>query len=317
MKERIYLFDNAKVWSMLMVVFGHTTIASFGSSNLWISYMWFFGEIYTMPLFFFISGFFIKPSKVKISQLLKSILLPFILFNTFYLFYEPLFKSNSNPKWYIPAFSMWFLWVLFFYRLLFPVIIKIKHIFIYSILAALIVGLIPFGGYFAISRFFCFLPFFLLGYYVNNEKKLQFIKTNILKPFKTKDIIIFASIILFWGIILYHYPYIAFNITFNSSYGGSIIQLIIRLLLYISACLIGFYVFKLLPNKITFYTKYGERTMGVYLLHGVIILPFAYTVFLPFELETPIGRILMIIIPIGISLLLFSKPIDSIIKKIF
>lgn len=60
MKERIYVFDNVKVWLMIMVVLGHTIIASYGSTNVAVSYIWFFRGIYTMPLFFFISGFFTK-----------------------------------------------------------------------------------------------------------------------------------------------------------------------------------------------------------------------------------------------------------------
>lgn len=316
MKERIYLFDNVKVWLMLMVVLGHTVIKSFGSSDIGVSYIWFFRGIYTMPLFFFISGFFTKLG-VKISKLCKSILFPFLVFDIFYLFYEPLFNMNYTFRWYVPAFSMWFLWVLFFYRLLFPLIIKIKYIFPLSVLAALLVGFIPYSSDFALSRLFCFLPFYLLGYYVKNEKHLQFIKNSILQPFKTKDYIFFAVILIFWAIILYYKPTLAYNTTYNMSYGGNISLLVVRLLLYISACIIGFYVLKIFPNRVTFYTKYGERTMGVYLFHGVIILPFAYNVFQAFEFESPIGKFLMIIVPIAISLLLFSKPVDSLIKRIF
>lgn len=77
-RERIYVFDNVKVWLMIMVVLGHTVISHYGSSNIGIAYIWFFRGIYTMPLFFFISGYFTKPGGGKMDKLLRCVLLPFI-----------------------------------------------------------------------------------------------------------------------------------------------------------------------------------------------------------------------------------------------
>ena len=108
MKERIYTFDNVKVWLMIMVVLGHTLIASYGSSNIIVSYLWFFRGIYTMPLFFFISGFFAKPTGINLKKLCKSVLLPFIIFDIFYMFYESLFNGNYTANWTVPSFAMWF-----------------------------------------------------------------------------------------------------------------------------------------------------------------------------------------------------------------
>lgn len=71
MKERIYVFDNVKVWLMIMVVLGHTIIASYGSTNVAVSYIWFFRGIYTMPLFFFISGFFTKTGGGKYTKIMQ------------------------------------------------------------------------------------------------------------------------------------------------------------------------------------------------------------------------------------------------------
>lgn len=93
--------------------------------------------------------------------------------------------------------------------------------------------------------------------------------------------------------------------------------MLVRMSLYITAVGIGFYFLKLVPNKKVFYTKYGSRTMGVYLLHGLVVLPFAYKVFTPFEESDVLHKVLMIAIPVAISLLFFSKATDSTIKKLF
>lgn len=100
--------------------------------------------------------------------------MPFLVFDIAYLFYEPIFNDNFTLDWKTPGFAMWFLLVLFIYRMIFPFLIKIKYILAISIIAALVVGFIPFiGKEFGLSRMFCFLPFYLLGYYVKNEKNLN------------------------------------------------------------------------------------------------------------------------------------------------
>ena len=227
-RERIYVFDNVKVWLMIMVVLGHTVISHYGSSNIGIAYIWFFRGIYTMPLFFFISGYFTKPGGGKMDKLLRCVLLPFILFDAAYLLYEPLFNDSFTFRWASPGFAMWFLLVLFIYKILFPVLIKIKYIFPISVVVSLLIGFIPTGG--IVSRIFCFFPFYLLGYYVNNSKELETIKRNILQPFKFKDGLVLSVLTILWATILYFKPGIAYFTTFTQNYNGD------WLLLSLSIC---------------------------------------------------------------------------------
>lgn len=317
MKERIYVFDNVKVWLMMMVVLGHTVIASYGSSNVGVAYIWFLGAFILCRYSSLSQDSLQNRGGVNMRKLCKAVLLPFLIFNTIYMFYEPLF-THKSVNWLIPGFSMWFLCVLFAYRLIFPWIIKIKHVLYYSILIALLVGFIPWvDSRLALSRFFCFLPFYLLGYYVNNVEMFRKIKKGILTPFNAKDAIILGGIVVVWAILLYYKPSVAFYTTFNGSYTGNWIFLLVRLAMYGTAFVVGYYVLKMFPNKETFYTKYGSRTMGIYLLHGLVVLPFAYMIFPPFEDGNLMERLLMVLLPVGICLLFFSKPIDKIVKKCF
>ena len=255
---------------------------------------------------------------VNVKKLCKSVLFPFLIFNTVYMLYEPLFSTKSAGNWLVPGFSMWFLCVLFVYRLIFPIIIRIRFVLYFSILVALLVGFIPWiGSTLALSRFFCFLPFYLLGYYVNNNQKFSTIKSEIITPFRLKDFLILGGIVLVWAVVLYYKPNLAFYTTFNNSYGGNWMLLFVRLSMYITAILIGFYVLKMFPNRKTFYTKYGGRTMGVYLLHGLIVLPFAYKIFPPFENGSFIEKLLLVVLPVIICLLFFSKPVNNIVKRYF
>ena len=71
----------------------------------------------------------------------------------------------------------------------------------------------------------------------------------------------------------------------------------LRIALQFTIVLTGYCILKVFPNKETFYTKYGKRTLYVYLLHGLVVLPFAYIVFPSFGVATFIGKILMILVP--------------------
>lgn len=226
-----------------------------------------------------------------------------------------MFNDSFTFRWASPGFAMWFLLVLFIYNILFPVLIKIKYIFPISVVVSLLIGFIPTGG--IVSRIFCFFPFYLLGYYVNNSKELETIKRNILQPFKFKDGLVLSVLTILWATILYFKPGIAYFTTFTQNYNGDWLLLFVRLALYLSAIVFGYYVLKIFPNKKTFYTKYGERTMGVYLFHGFIVLPIAYKLFEPLNPDDYFLMSIKILLPVLLSLFLFSKPVNNIVKKIF
>ena len=81
--KRDYSFDNMKVLLITLVVFGHA-LEEFGTTGK-------LGLIraviysFHMPLFIFISGYFSK-SDAKPEKLLKTTIIPFIIFNTIWMF---------------------------------------------------------------------------------------------------------------------------------------------------------------------------------------------------------------------------------------
>ena len=88
--------------------------------------------------------------------------------------------------------------------------------------------------------------------------------------------------------VYYYYisPGLTFATAFNDGYSGNINGLMLRIALQFTIVLTGYCILKVFPNKETFYTKYGKRTLYVYLLHGLVVLPFAYIVFPSFGVAT-------------------------------
>lgn len=65
------------------------------------------------------------------------------------------------------------------------------------------------------------------------------------------------------------------------------------------------------------HTLYGKRTLYVYLLHGLVVLPFAYIVFPSFGVATFIGKILMILVPTLCCIFLFSETVYKYMSFLF
>ena len=92
--------------------------------------------------------------------------------------------------------------------------------------------------------------------------------------------------------------------------------MILRMALQATILITGYLVIRLFPNKELWFTRYGVRTMNVYLLHSIIVLPFAYQVFPPFAEADWFERVMMIVLPTSLCLPLFSNVIDKIMKRL-
>ncbi len=83
---------------------------------------------------------------------------------------EELVNPNYVFNWRQPGFAMWYLWVLFVFRVVLPYLIRVKYILLLSFILSWLVGFVPFvGTNYSLSRLCCFLPYFLLGYMVAND----------------------------------------------------------------------------------------------------------------------------------------------------
>lgn len=89
----------------------------------------------------------------------------------------------------------------------------------------------------------------------------------------------------------------------------------LRIVLQMTVAITGWCILMVFPNKQTFYTKYGSRTLYVYLLHGMVVLPFAYAVFPHFEEADLTTKILMVALPTSLCCLLFNRLISTFMSR--
>lgn len=271
--ERNAFFDNAKVFLIFLVVFGHMIQPLVSDSRtIEAVYMW----IYTfhMPAFILLAGFFAKGSgnKKYIWNLMKKLIIPYFIFQTLYtVYYFFIGKEDWQTGVFYPQWALWFLFSLFSWHILLVLFKKIPAG--WSIALSVFVGI--FVGYFgeighsfSLSRTFVFFPFFLIGYWLTVDQMM------LVKKHKVKVASIAVMAVLF--VLIYTFPAIDSGwLLASQSYGdlgAESLGGVVRLFVYAIAAIMTVSVLAWVPKRnLGWVTRLGARTLYVYLLHGFII----------------------------------------------
>lgn len=280
-KNRILKYDNLKGLGIILVVIFH--IMNPFRGELVYDYLAVFIAPIAMTIFFFVSGYFSKIREDSAIRSFRSIFVPYLVFTCLWIVFTIIVFANDVPKtpFLVPARGLWFLLTLFFMRLLLPILIRIRYIFLISILCSLLMSVIDIPySFLGFGKTVYYLPFFLLGFYfVNSDyylKKLPpkirsiLIKTkNLIIKNKKSLAVILLLICLFFTSIVYNFPSGFFSIEtdYNSLGLGNKIGILMRLFVIIFSIIIILLLNYLMPNKKTILTKLGVNSLIIYVLH--------------------------------------------------
>ena len=269
-----------------------------------------------MPVFIFISGVLAKFNRAKI---VKHILMPYLVFQTLYILCKKITGEEADYQYTTPYWILWFLLVILFYYILIPMLPphkNQKHALIslcVSFLLALIVGFSnSIGYYLSLSRFFVFLPFFILGYYY------QLIIRNILNNNKTKRIALILGIVCtVIGEIYIYYNSVPKAALFGSYCYGESQGCLLDRFVFLLTGLSWIVLFKCLTSckPLPIISVIGRNTMPIFLFHGFVIRALSAINFFVF----PIGMNLMIscIFALLIMLIFGNSHVGKAFHKIF
>lgn len=312
-RNRDYLFDNYKVLLIILVVIGHFLEPFRDKSQIMNSIVI---TIYSfhMPAFIFISAYFSR--KNNAIKLVKRILIPYLVFQIIdYLLWNYVFEIKSDFQLLNPQFSLWFLLSLFCWRLMIDKVIRIKGILIISIVLGILVGFdSSIGSFGAIGRTIGFLPFFILGFTFNKDKFVYYIHNK----FVRFGLMIVLGILLVAcfqksGDVIYDV------LTLKYSYKKLDILKLgwhYRLFLYIWAVGIIYLLAAVVPRRRHWFSYVGQRTLSIYLLHGIVYKVLEHKTNFFDQMETENEMILSIIFAIALAFLLSLKPFSYCINKI-
>ncbi|WP_428912521.1 acyltransferase family protein [Niallia sp. Krafla_26] len=274
LKTRDAYYDNAKFLLIFLVVLGHF-IQSYIHDSKFIFTLYTTIYLFHMPAFILISGYFAKGFRRKgyLTNITKKLIGPYLIFQGIYSFYYYFIQGKDvasldplNPQW-----SLWFLLSLFSWNLLLFLFTKwnVKTSMLLAFALGILVGYINFiDSYLSLSRTIVFFPLFLLGFYF---KKEHFVK---LRTHKVQ----FLSLLFFisFFIIIYLLPEIEYKWLFGSKPYEVLDQEglkagMIRLAVYSLTLVATVGFLALVPKKNVFFTKWGTRSIYIYLLHGFFI----------------------------------------------
>lgn len=322
---RDYYFDNAKFILMLLVVVAHA-ISPLKTDAMKIKTVWTVINAFHMPAFIFISGYFAKSyiskdRRVKVQKLVTYIMyylfaqLTVSLFEYFVLGYKEMAKSVFSPRsslWYLMCLIWWFALLPYITRLKAPVVIAGAFLF------GLLVGYdTDVGNFLSLCRAVCHFPFFIVGYYFEKDWLFKF--RNIYTQLASVAVLVAATIWTFYNLDIIPSRIITSNYNYEKCNLKTFVNFpfMNRLIYYIIAFILVFAVLMLIPRGKAFYTRFGSRTLQVYILHRFLYLAdleyewWNHDIFMGRK-----GAVLMTLIAVAVTFILSLKPFEIPFKLI-
>ena len=294
LKQRDADYCNLKFIWIFLVVYGHLIEGRLEESLL-------FSQIYRviyavhMPLFLFLSGFFMK-GEAGCLRSARQMFSYYAVLQAAIVMWAALY-SKGEYSFFVPAWHLWYLLSLgcmavvgfFWYRLIayFPgadsPLVKLI-VLSGAVLFACAAGNIPsIGRFLSLSRTIVFLPYFLGG---------LFCPTGVSwKKYRLWGIAAFA-----WFGILYctvgRYIPTAFFYQADPYGAGLLIKgAACRLLCFLLGCSLGLFLLSFTTCRRVWFSKIGANTLTVYLLHAPLVKIFD-RVRLPIEVFTCVSPFL-------------------------
>lgn len=123
-----------------------------------------------IPVLVIVAGYFSDARPLDhagIGRLLRSILGVYLAVDLLAFLRRGLADDVWRYEPFVPAFGMWFLLSLFVWRLLLPLLVRVRHVAVLAVAAALGVGFLQdVGAQFSAARTITYLPLFLLGWWL-------------------------------------------------------------------------------------------------------------------------------------------------------
>ena len=291
--EKDALFDNYRAFLIVLVVMSHFMDLSYEHNMIFMPLKWFIVSFH-MPAFLFVSGYFSK-KETSLAKLIQKIGIPYLVCEViFYLIYT--FGIHKPTKLYLlrPKFAMWFLMVLFFYKLLVPLIKKLPGHMIILICSGLGIGLAGVGNFLSIPRLLVFFPFFMAGVHLTSDNVRE-LRKNATK-FKTITAAVISGAIT-TGFVLAGYSTRIYYGRYSYDYleQTAVEGILTRALTYVAAGLMIYVFLVVLPAKKLKISYIGQRTMPIYIFHAMVWVTLGYG-----------GSVLKHIDGVGPSLLTFA-----------
>ncbi|BBH65736.1 membrane protein [Actinoplanes sp. OR16] len=272
--------DNVKGLLIVLVVLGHMVGQTVGSSPGGKT-IYTFIYLCHMPAFAMLSGMLSATELTgrRAASLLRDLLVPYIVFQLLYMsFYTVMDKPMdwTVNSFLSPIYQLWFLPALFAWRMLTPLFAQLRGAFPIAIVVSLAAGAATVLTHtFSLNRVAGMLPFFVLGVWLGRGRL----------AYRPSGAVRLAAV----GVLVAVAPIaylVASNLSslwlyWNSAYKRLGVEVsegvLIRLGLIAVSLAMIWAIMMLASRRQTFFTGWGANSMYPYLLHGFVVLAFAWS----------------------------------------
>ncbi len=314
---RYYYIDNIRAVLIILVVFGHLLeTVTFDQKDFLYNVIYSFH----MPAFAFISGLCYKRKDKPAGRIGRYILL-YLVFQVLYIIFRNFVLEKPTPfQFTTPYWILWYLAAMIFWTIAadyldFSIISGLLVIAVSVVLALMIGYETTFGYNMSLSRIVSFFPFYITGVYISRfrDRLSAGVKKVPGAIWKTASLLaVIACVLNIWeksAHINRKWLYDSFP------YAEMDYNAVIRLMFFIvAAAFIFFFMAYAYNKKIPIFTAIGRNSLPVFLLHGFIV-KYLNHIKWSRQLVHPLAA--CILLAAILALLLSSKPIALVFKKVF
>lgn len=266
-RPRDPFLDNAKFIFVALVVVGHswTLAADVGYLYSWL-YLW------HVPAFVLVTGYLSRSFRLTrrhLHRLAVTVVLPYVMFEglfallRIYVGGERLERLWLNPHW-----PMWYLSVLFLWRLATPLLQRVPHVAPLSVVVSLLGGLVS-VEYLDVNRAMGFLPFFVIGLMATDRQRAWLARPVVRRAGLA---VLAAGVAMAWFVedrigsewVYYRTAYADLDVS-------ALQGVAIRAMLLVTGLLMAGAVLAWVPARRTWFSRLGGASLVVYLFHGFVV----------------------------------------------
>ena len=316
--QRDPYIDNAKAFLIVLVVIGHVigTVPATGAHTLttWV-------YLFHMPAFIFLAGLMTKGADLdgpRVRSLVQNVIAPYAVFQVLMLVFDKWVGHEQVnfgvTRFLLPEWPLWFLAALLIWRLLVPVLRRLRGAVLWAVVVSVLAGTTTALGWaFALNRAAAFLPFFVVGLYVDRRRLVGLTRLPVR---------IAAVVVLLLGLALavVWTDHLSFNwLYWNRSYHELGVPLnhavLVRLGMMVVAAVMTLAVLSLTPRRRLWVTTWGTFSMYPFLLHGFVVRGFRWWS-LDARVDTTHELVLLLLACVALTGLLASRPVRALLRPV-
>ncbi|MGA9749058.1 MAG: acyltransferase family protein [Nocardioides sp.] len=265
-------FDNAKLLLVMLVVIGHAWVLMPNAPSHFPAYTFLYA--WHVPAFVIVTGYLSRSFRLTrshVRRLMTTVAAPYLVFEALLALFRVVVGGESlgsDPLFLNPHWPMWYLAVLFLWRLATPLLLRVPQPMIVAVGISLLGGLIE-SSVLDVSRASGLLPFFVLGLTATRDQfdwlarpRVRVVAATALGLAFVVAVLVSEPLSNEW--LYWRSSYDAMGVPLWQGLAGRLGMLVVAGLLALSAL-------ALIPRSQRWFTPLGAASLVVYLCHGFFV----------------------------------------------